>query len=184
MKKHAPQPPVENNYHLNNGKAHQPTDDVVVSNENNIEKDTKVDSPVPYNNGHRSVENNKDEHNQGIEYHKKKIPINYEYVRLKILIIFIDRLHNSQSVTEQLVTTENPEGTRGRSPHRSQSSPSMQTPMVHSNEALSHALYGMVERVRRDTQLGHDLSRVAVSTVLDCLKVLIFSLILFKSMEF
>lgn len=89
--------------------------------------------------------------------------------------ILIDRLHNSQSVTEQL-TTEHPEGNRGRSPHRSQSSPSMQTQMVHSNETLTHALYGMVERVRRDTQLGHDLSRVAVSTILDCLKVL-FSLL-------
>ncbi|XP_077292148.1 NCK-interacting protein with SH3 domain [Arctopsyche grandis] len=154
-KKHAPQPPSDVNHHVGNGNAHKPADDTVTVDEtmNNgsipSEIHVHTESPTPYNNGHISHENNKEEHTQ-------------------------DRLHNSQSVTEQLVTTDSSEGNRGRSPHRSQSSPSMQTPasIIHSNEALAHALYSMVERVRRDTQLSHDLSRIAVSTVLDCLKEL------------
>lgn len=61
----------------------------------------------------------------------------------------------------------------GRSPQRSQSSPSVAGAGSgeHSAAHMASVLYGMVERVRTHTRLSHDMSRVAVTTVLDSLKV-------------
>lgn len=79
-------------------------------------------------------------------------------------------MHNSKSVVDSLDKKIDVET---KVTYRSQSSPNMQVPIIQqSDEQLQSTLYTMVDLVRRDTRLSHDLSRVAVSTVLDCLMVI------------